>query len=240
MGNEWIGSLISSIHSISAEAWGTIAGAIGTFLAVIVALFKEEIVKVWRRPKLTGIIRLKAPDCHKTEMVWGNPSFGQVTDRSNCYYFRIWVENKGWQRAERVQVFAAKLLRNHADGTFREEKAFLPMNLRWSHSHEIYADGISHSMGRHCDLGHIMDPKKFLSGEILSSVSDDKTILALDLEVQPNTLSHLLEPATYQLHLQLAAANAAPIKKRFEITLTGKWFDEENKMFSDGIGIKEV
>jgi hypothetical protein len=223
----------------------TWAAAVATFLAVVVALLKEEIIRLWRRPKLTASIRLEAPDCHKTELAWINPNSGQVVARGWCYYFRLWVENKGKQPAERVQVFAAKLLRRHADGIFREEKSFLPMNLVWSHTHEIFKERISPNMGSHCDLGFIQEPSfrtqiALAGGRTLANVTDDKAIFALDLEVKPNTLSDLLAPGVYRLEVLVAAANAGPKRKVLEITLTGNWFDPESKMFSDGIGIVEL
>jgi hypothetical protein len=221
----------------------TWVSAIATLLAVLVALFKEEITRLWRRPGLDAAIRLSAPDCHKTEMIFSNPRTGEVIARGDCYYFRIWVENKGNLRANRVQVFAAKLLRQHADGSFKEEKQFLPMNLKWSHSQikpEIFAEGISPSMGKHCDLGHILDPE--LRNKMQQSVDadEDETLFELDLEVAPNTLSHILRPGLYRLELKIAAANAKPISRTLEINLTGKWYGDENRMFSDGIGLKEV
>ena len=225
----------------------TWAAAVAAFLAVLVALFKEEITRLWRRPILDAIIRLEAPDCHKTETIFYKRDTGEVYARSDSYYFRIWVTNKGGLRAEKVQVFAAKLLKRHADGIFKEEKQFLPMNLKWSHSQmstkgpEIFAEGISPEMGKHCDLGHILDPK-FLNDTPQSDPGNnqEKTILELDLEVAPNTKSHLLHPGVYQLVLMIAAANSKPIKKAWEINMTGDWFYDETKMFSDGIGLKEV
>lgn len=227
----------------TAQTIAAVMGSVATALAVVVALFKEEIVRLWRRPNLTATIRLipPGPDCHKTEIVIQSPATGHVLARGDCYYFRLWVENKGRQRAEKVQVFAARALKKDAGGEFREVKKFVPMNLRWANSHEIFADGISAGMGKHCDLGHIEDPQlRTLTGNALPNVPPDKTIFILDLEVSPNTLTHLLEPAIYQLHLKLAASNARPKVKRLEITLTGQWFPDEQKMFSDGIGIVEL
>ena len=121
------------------------------------------------------------------------------------------------------------------------------MNLRWSHSQfsplgpEIFAGGISPKMGKHCDLGHIIDPSKRVAfGINLSNVVAGKTILELDLEVAPATLTHLLLPAVYRLEMKLAAANAEPETKTIEINHTGDWYSEETKMFSDGFGMKEV
>ena len=223
------------------------AGSIATFLAVFVALFKEELVRIWRHPKLNARIILEAPDCHKTQMNIFDQKTGCLLDQAECYYFRLWVENSGNQRAEKIQVFVSKLLRRHADGSFVEDKSFLPMNLKWSHSQmsplgpEIFADGISPQMGKHCDFGHIIDPsKRSMLGHVLPTVKTGETILAMDLEVAPATLTHLIPPGTYRFNLKLAAANLEPITKVIEINLTGNWYTDENKMFSDGIGMKEI
>src|SRR6266545_1431623 len=112
--------------------------AIATVLAVIVALLKEDIVAIWRRPRLKARASLSAPDCHKTVITMTNVQTGAV-DSWPCFYFRMWVENAGHVRATQVQVFIRRLLRQHADGTFREELQFLPMNLKWSHTGEVFA-----------------------------------------------------------------------------------------------------
>ena len=122
-------------------AW---AAAIATFLAVLLALFKEDIVYYlfwWHHPCLVVRTRRGAPDWAKTPLFGIYPEqlpsgeqvhrWGPVAD---AYYFRIWVENTGRERAEDVQVYAAKLWKRQADGTFQPVNTFLPMNLRWAHS----------------------------------------------------------------------------------------------------------
>lgn len=222
-------------------------GSVATLLAVVVALFKEDLVRIWRRPKLQTRIKLAVPDCHKTEMTFYNNNTGAVLARSDCYYLRLWIENTGNQRAEKVQVFVSKLFRRHADGSFAEDKSFLPMNLRWSHSPpppiraNIFAEGISPQMGKHCDLGHILDPeKRERFGINLGNVSANKTILELELEIIPNTLTHLIPPGVYRFELKLAAANVEPVTKTLEINHTGDWYQDENEMFAKGIGMIEV
>jgi hypothetical protein len=222
------------------------AGA--TLLAVIVALFKDEIIRWRRKPKLFVAVKLAPPDCQKTMLTYvvQRPALTRVA--AECYYLRLWVENIGKTTAERVQVFAAKLFRRQADQSFREVEGFLPMNLRWAHGQppdqtpEIFAQGISPNMGKHCDLGHIVDPKcrDEISGEGMPTVSTDNTVLALDLEVKPHTLSHLVPPGVYQLHLRVAGANCAPVTKILEINLTCQWFAAQERMFADGLGIRVV
>ena len=68
------------LTSLEAAGW---AAAVATFLAVVVALLKEDIQA------------LAPPDCHKTEFAVFNPQTGAVIDRWPCYYFRIWIENVG-------------------------------------------------------------------------------------------------------------------------------------------------
>jgi hypothetical protein len=228
-------------------AIGTLAQWVGagvTFLAVLVALFKDEFLRWWRKPKLTVSAALAPPECHKTIIIYGLP---QDRRRASCYYLRIWVENKGRTRAEGVQVFVSKLHRRNDDGSFKEVEAFLPMNLLWAHGQqkaggpEIFADGISPEMGKHCDLGHVVDPK--FRREIpydLPGIAADETILALDLEVKPATLSHLIPPGAYRLDLRVAAANCAPVTKRIELTMTGRWFEDQSQMFSDGLSLKVI
>lgn len=96
-------------------------------------------------------------------------------------------------------------------------------------------------MGKHCDLGHIVDPSRRAAfGVNLSNVCAGKTILELDLEVAPNTLTHLVPPGVYRFEMRLAAANAEPVTKAIEINHTEDWYADENKMFSDGFGMKEI
>jgi hypothetical protein len=95
-------------------------------------------------------------------------------------------------------------------------------------------------MGMHCDLGRLIDPEhRKLFGDDLGVVPDDQTILALDLEFKPNTMSHLIQPGTYQLHPKISGSNCAVVDKIIELTIAGSWFRDEERMFTEGLGIKE-
>lgn len=221
--------------------------AAATFLAVLVALFKNEITQWWRRPKLSARIKLSPPYCSKTQLDYVAHKNGRTVGRADCYYLRIWIENLGKTRAQQVQVYASKLWKRTADGSFGVVDSFLPMNLKWAHGPsppkgpEIFADGISPRMGKHCDLGHLVDPSHRVNvGHDLDGVAKDQTLLALDLEVEPNTLTHLIAPGEYRLQLRIAGGNCLPITRTIELTLTGRWFADQGRMFTDGLGIKVV
>ena len=99
-------------------------------------------------------------------------------------------------------------------------------------------------MEKHCDLGHILKPdmRAFFPAEENPSlgVGRDATLLSLDLQVQPFTMSHLLPPGTYRLRLLIAAANAKPVERSFEIIVTGNWLDDEARMLSEGVALRIV
>ena len=223
------------------------AGAAATLLAVLIALFKEDVRAWWRHPALQASIRLRPPECHKIEIAFLDDSTGRIRARAPCYYFRIWVENTGTVRAEQVQVYVSRLLRKHTQGHFKQVDNFIPMNLRWAmgpqppERPEVFAAGISPKMGKHCDLGRIVDPKAYQHMRpTFEGVAADATVMELDLEVQSLTNSHVIIPGTHRLEIVLAAANCLPIKKTLELTLTGYWFDSEAQMFAEGIALKEI
>jgi hypothetical protein len=96
-------------------------------------------------------------------------------------------------------------------------------------------------MGKHCDVGHIPRPDmRKQTGDTLPGIPDDQCVMSLDLEVEPLTRSHLLGPGVYRLILKVAAANTRPVTKFLEISITGRWYEDERKMFSDGVGYREV
>ncbi len=95
----------------SAIDWGNVSSWVAALvmsLVALVALFKEEIVKRWRRPILDLSLRVTPPDCYKTESRYLRPGPGDnVPIRgfgkwhvANCYYFRLWVDNHGKTRAD--------------------------------------------------------------------------------------------------------------------------------------------
>jgi len=236
----------------SSFIWGNVAqwvGAIATFFAVLVALFKEAYLSGRRRAKLSARIMLSPPDSFKE--IWKYRQSPQSPLKETTrYMFRIWVSNEGnYDRAENVQVFAKNLEKLSADRmTFVPMNEFLPMNFVWSNSctsakpdGETFFEGISpHGMGRHCDLGHITNPvvRVDLPEEQHTDVPLGRTVFALALEFKSFIKTYLLPQGTYRLEIIIAGVNALPVRKTLEIAITGDWFEDKEKMFRDGVRIK--
>jgi hypothetical protein len=225
--------------------------AIGTLLAVVAALFiavfQDWLRSIFNRPRLEVSISLNPPYCHKIvkyftypPLALGNPLYGKQY-QADFYYFRLQIKNNGGIRAEHVEVYAAELTKQVADGSFQLVETFTSMNLIWSNIGQAYLPAISPKMEKLCDLGHIIDPDKrkmvFEDNNPNLNVSPSETTFSFDVEVISDTRGHVIEPGRYRLKLITGAANSQPIEKTLEINLTGKWYDDERKMLAEGISI---
>lgn len=96
-------------------------------------------------------------------------------------------------------------------------------------------------MGKHCNVGHIVDPARrhLLPYEDSPrlDLADQVTSLAFDVTVAPNHKGHIIGPGEYQLDILVAAENARPIKRTVSISLRGTWYADETRMLHDGVGV---
>ena len=217
--------------------FGNVAQWVGagvTFLAVVVALFKEDILRKLRHPKLTVRLEAGHPDCVRellNEEGW----------HGSRYFLRLWIKNEGKVRADQVEVFLSEASEVREVGPPVAVPQFTPMNLRWSKSNPptIYVGGISPHMGRHCDLGAISDPTRQLLLKSLPEQSE-KIRLSLQLEFRP-PVPQWLVPGKYKFKILVAASNCEPVAWDVDFHLTGKWSDDEKDMFVNGflVGVRK-
>ncbi len=202
--------------------------AVVTTAGIIVALFKEEIIRRWRHPKLTMRIEEKYPDIVRTP------------DRKNDwhgwrYFIRLWISNAGKMRAENVEAFLSEILELR-NGSYVPISSFIPMNLRWSYSDyhlpTIYVDSISSGMGRFCDFAAISDP----THPDVRGVSD-RTLLSLRLQELAQT-GEWLRQGRYKFKVQIAGSNCEPKAYWIDLHLTGVWEEDPSKMISNGVTLK--
>jgi len=209
-------------------------------VAVFVAVFQDA-MRAWiMRPKLDVSIDVKPPDCFKVPC--RGPS-GQGQELvADSYQLSLRVVNNGGQRAELVEVLASKLERQQPDDSFKEVDSFFPTNLVWAGPKGVPFPAISPDMPKRWNLLHIIDPQKRhvwpTEDRQWSDVLPAKTILSFDVDLKPNTRSYLLPPGRYRLLVAVAAANAKPVWKTVEISLTGDWYDDEQTMFSKGVSVR--
>ncbi len=210
-------------------------GAVGTILAVLVALFKDPFVAWRRRPHLDAACTEGSPWTSKQPVVVRN-SQGTTIWNGDCYYVRLKVENSGNTRAEKVQVHAERLAKRGLNDQFADIPTFIPLDLKWSNLSVSILDGISPRMGAFCDVLSLCDPAN-PTRSLPRDTPQNVTVAELQLEVLPLARPDLLSPGTYRLTLRIAAANAKPINKVFEFKHTGTWMDNDTDMRRDCLAI---
>ena len=208
--------------------------AVGTLVLATVAVFQDSIRRLLYSPKFGVSIKNEPPDC---VAIQGTSASGHVAD---SVYLRLWVENTGNTAARNAEVYARELRRRYADTSWHIVPTFPPMNLRWANVSQIYFPSIAPGMGKHCDLGHIVDPAlRHLFGEEAPALglTQNEASLAFDLMVAPNHRGHIIGPGEYQLDIYVAAENARPVKTTITIILRGPWYPDETTMLRDGVGV---
>jgi hypothetical protein len=215
-------------------------GAGATLGAVLVALFKDELLRRIRRPILTVRIKPEAPDCLlvSTAVVYNQTG---ILWTGRIYWLRLWIENVGKGRAEQVQVFVSSLFKENVNGEYASVADFEPMNLRWANSRdpnnpEIFASGISGGFGKHCDLCSVSDPANPTDHQGYPG----QCVGTLQLEVVPGGDRNRLPPGKYVLEIDVGSANAAPVTIYVQLNIEGQWSPDRETMFRDHLGVQLV
>ena len=217
------------------------AGAVATFCAVLLALFRDVILDWWRRPKLVATCTKEIPCTVKMpSRSWPGRFSNRVAWNGDRYFVRIRVENIGKTRAEKVQVSLTELAKRGLDEKFEDISTILPLNLKWSNSPPegavIILDGISSKMSAFCDVISLWNPAN-PNLRKPAGTAENVTIGQLELEVLPPNDTDLLLPGLYRLTVRIAAANFEPIDGITEFEHKGAWTDDDAAMRRDNLAV---
>jgi len=184
------------------------AVALGTVVLAVVAVLQDKIRSWVSHPSFSVCVSTDGPSC--TWVPFSDGQTGQIIGDS--VYVRMWIVNSGNTAARNVEVYLSALCRKVGED-WKPVTSFLPMNLKWSHLGTIYFPLIARDMGKHCDLGHIAEPRiRPIIGEVnpALAIPDDVASFAFDVMAAPNNKTHIVGPGTYRLGLVIAAENARP------------------------------
>ncbi len=219
--------------------------AIGTILLAIIAALQDRIRSKFWRPKLDCKTHLYPPDCHRT--ISRSPT---LEFYSFYYLFEIW--NTGNISAKNVEVLIVDVLKKEGN-IYNRINLFMPDNLKWGTLsyvlnsqliHPRYCNYISPDTYKHCNLGHIHDPRhrRGLPNEDNPAlpVGDDESVFCFDVHFQSNNLYYIIGPGTYKVKIKVGCENAKTITKNYKLVLTGRWFEDETRMLNEGLSIEEI
>jgi hypothetical protein len=222
--------------------WVPFVAAAATLLAALVALFKEDVVKKWRRPDLHIRMLLKPPDCVLMPTVITGSDNGTVFEvwRGKCYFFRLWVENQG-HFAERVQVYVKSVSYQMGDGRCEIVPEFIPMNLRWADSPDpgkpLIFESINPCMGRYCDFAAVSEPTN-PTETIREGMAEGESTFNLQTQVFPNSQGNRLKPGNYKIELLVAASNASPKAFTIDLEWKGRYIEASARMFGESVKVR--
>lgn len=203
-----------------------LALAVITLFAVMVALFQEWIKKALNKTRLEVQINKQSPDCHQILLTAPN---GRPV--SNCIYSRIRVTNLNKTNTSyHTEVFISHFWQILRSGNKAEIKTFLPMNLKWSHTHESNTN-ILPNIYRYCDFGSFRN-------------DGNGIYLLIDTIVQPNPVSggiipNKINPGKYEFEIITSGENVKPLVKKWKLEFGNFWSDDELAMLKH-IKIKEI
>ena len=186
------------------------------------------------------------PDCHRVRLD------AHVEDRSlgvaimrvvsaETHFVRARIQNTGKVGAEDVEVSVVAVRHRTVGGVFELMPMGTPWNLTWAHIRSHVLPRLPVDSQRHIDLGHVVDPAKraLMPGEDRPGSDAARTLYCLAFFVKSNTYEYLLGPGEYEIDFRIFSANART-SSIFTLHLnhTGNWFEDEGRMFHDGLGLQ--
>jgi hypothetical protein len=213
-------------------------GVTVALLLGIVSVFMRTVQGWFYYPDFEVTTECRPPHCVQVPKVRLDTG-----DRALSIYLRVWVRNVGNETARNVEVYTESLTRRRADGGWERVADFPPMDLVWSNFFGgMYLPLIGAGVGKHCDIGYIVEPGKrraFGEENLRLGLNEDQVSLTFDLIAKPNNSTHIVRPGTYRLGITITAENTRrPVRRQLEIDVRGQWYDDEERMLSDGVGIR--
>jgi hypothetical protein len=241
MDQEFLNQILQYLKNIAdginnpTTAWISLFGVLVALFLGVLGIFQDWIRSLFRKPKLNVSIKLESPDCHKITM--RNSQTGQFV--CDSYYFRFRIENTGNYQMEDVEAMVVELYKK-INGQYEKVKSFLPLNLVWAHSsgRQITKPKIQPKLFKYLDFGYIVQTH-FANLGLFGLDSINNIALILDVEVPPNTGSHIVFPGDYKIKIKFAANNFKPVEKIYNLVIPDSWNDDEQKMLNS-ISIQEI
>lgn len=175
-------------------AWGTVAGAVATFLAVLVALFLEP----WRRSRNSPRLWLtwRNRDSHRE----------RTDDNHQQVWVRLYVQNVGNEAAQRVEIVMSDVCQVSPGHALRIIEKFLPTGLTWTHTESSSLSYLPGGASRLCDFGIFN-----ASGRSDTSLAHHgPTYFRCSTQVEPSNNYNYFKTGSYIARLVASASNAKP------------------------------
>jgi hypothetical protein len=208
------------------------------FIALFIGLcgiFRENIVRIFFKPKLDVTFQLSQPDSHKTVVTYKEDNYTHET-----YFLRMRIENNGNYQLDDVEAMVVERANMGTNGKYEKDNEFLPLNLLWSNTGEITKRKIQPKLFKYLDVGRVSEANKDRMINVFSFTKDSKVALVLYVEMMTNKGTYVFVPGEYKIKIIFAANNLMPVTKTYRLFIADKWAEDEDEMFKNNIIIKEI
>lgn len=204
----------------------------GTLFLGSIALLAPYIIEKWKSrfysAKLDFIFFHKPPYCHITDMRGAGLRFP-------VYYFRFKIVNKGKIQAEQCEAVLEKISKENSNGELKYFSGFSPVLLKWSGPGRKKYLTIQPDRKVFCDIGRIHHPDHEPESVYRDISIQEKEQNKFFLELPERFYSQwdCLIPGNYQIEIVIYSKNAKRISKKFNITWSGTWKNQESEMLNE-------
>ncbi len=218
---------LTSAGPIWLGVWAMSFGAIATFLAVIAAIWGENIRRLWRAPKLA--LTLDPYPDHFQRIY--HPGQRDIAS----YYIRVSVQNTGVMQAEKVELRAIGLDVRDGKGIFRRDRAFMAMNMKTTHYVATVMSVVHQGIPKSFDLLQC-------TNGILQRQHRKELLIEFATEVPPGEVEGHVYPSRksagfYRLRLAVAGDSTAPMFQEVLIEWSWKWSNDDVAFFHDELKV---
>lgn len=217
------------VNTMQISDWVLIGSTV--FLGAM-ALLAPYVIEKWKykfySAKLDFKFFHKPPYCHITEM--RNPSM-----RFPVYYFRFIAINNGKVQAEQCEAVLERIWKENSNSDLKEFNGFSPVSLKWSGVEKNKFMTIQPGREIFCDIGRIQHPSYEPTSSYKDITEQEKRQNKFFFELPERFFAQwdCLTPGRYEIEVAIYSKNARKINRRFKISWSGDWKDQEPEMLNE-------
>lgn len=211
----------------TAASW---TAAIATSLAVVVALFKDTLMRWLRRPIIKTSSGQYIPYVVRVPLRHHErcPN-GVIVSECDAFWFRICVTNRGRDTARALEAFAERLERRAATGDFQPVERFIPASLTWAGLDAPVLPRLNPGSDRYLVALSILKPDDracVLDNQaqtVFDRLHASGPVTELGVHQKDTSYSHACAPGEYRLRLAISGENVDTVRFIFEFAAPSVW-----------------
>ena len=204
---------------MSNELWAAIIPSVVALLVAVAGIFQDSIRRWFIGPRLKVKFETSEPFI----------GFAAIREAGNAriergLFFRVGVTNWGKSAAQRVNVLLTRLEKyNEAVRRYEVEEWFVPIELDWCHGIGSHLQALNPHSTIYFDLGHfeLVDHEEQPTAPPEAPLA--KQFILKTSRINARAEGHILNEGSYQLRIQVSAANCQPIEAWFHLQSRLGW-----------------